>query len=410
MTEQTSKATGPLSGIRILDLTRILAGPTCTQYLGDLGADVIKIERPGAGDDTRKWGPPYAKTPEGEDTSESTYYLASNRNKRSVTVDISKPEGQALIKRLLKKCDVLTENFKVGNLAKYNLSYDDLKDEFPGLVYCSITGFGQTGPYAPRPGYDVMAQGMGGLMSLTGPVDGMPYKTGMAVADITTGMNATIAILAALHHKQKTGEGQRCDLALLDSQVAFLTYEAVNYLGSGNMPTRRGNAHSNVAPYQVVPSKDGFFIIAAGNDAQYQRFCELGGSVELGTDPRFLTNSDRIVNREELTPLVEEITMSQTSDWWLEGLEKVGVPCGPINTLDKVFENPQIEARDMHIELPHPSAGSVDLLGSPLKLSGTPVNYRHAPPTMGQHTDEVLEELLDINDAERAKLRDEGFI
>ena len=405
-----SETTGALQGIRVLDLTRILAGPTCTQILGDLGADIIKIERPGSGDDTRRWGPPWARTPEGEDTQESAYYLCANRNKRSVTVDMSKPEGVTILKRLLKDCQILTENFKTGGLKKYGLDYDSLKDEFPDLIYCSITGFGQTGPYAPRPGYDYLAQGMGGFMSITGEPDGQPMKAGISIADIMTGMYSTVAILAALHHRDVTGEGQHLDLCLLDSMVATMTFEAANYLTSGKLPTRLGNAHPNVVPYQVVPTSDGHIIIASGNDDQFQKFCQHADAMYLNENPRFETNSLRIQNRKEFVPELYKVMEKRSSQEWLDGLEAAGVPCGPVNDLEQVFNDPQVLARDMKTTLPHPTAGSVDLPGSPINMSKTPVKYNSAPPLLGQHTDEVLGELLDMSAEERDALREKGLI
>lgn len=405
-----SENNGALSGIRVLDLTRILAGPSCTQILGDLGADVIKIERPGSGDDTRRWGPPFAKTPDGEDTQESAYYLCANRNKRSVTVDMAKPEGVKILKELLKDCQILVENFKTGGLKKYGLDYESLKDEFPGLIYCSITGFGQTGPYAPRPGYDYLAQGIGGFMSITGEPDGLPMKAGISIADIMTGMYSTVAVLASLHHRDVTGEGQHLDLCLLDSMVATMTFEASNYLNSGKLPTRLGNAHPNVVPYQVVPTKDGHIIIASGNEDQFKRFCEYAGTERWMDDPRFKTNSLRIQNRNELVPELFEVMQTKTSQEWLEGLESVGVPCGPVNTLDQVFDDPQIQARGMKATIPHPTAGEVHVPGSPIKMSKTPVKYRMAPPLIGQHTDEVLGELLNMSADERDDLRKKGLI
>ena len=405
-----SDQTGALQGIRVLDLTRILAGPSCTQILGDLGADIIKIERPGTGDDTRRWGPPWAQTPEGEDTQESAYYMCANRNKRSVTVDIGKPEGVAIVKRLLKDCQILTENFKTGGLKKYGLDYESLKDEFPDLIYCSITGFGQTGPYAPRPGYDYLAQGMGGFMSITGEPDGQPMKAGVSIADIMTGMFATVSVLAALHHRDVTNEGQHLDLCLLDSMVATMTFEAANYLTSGKLPTRLGNAHPNVVPYQVVPTSDGHIIIASGNEDQFQKFCKFSDAMYLAEDPRFTTNSLRIQNRTEFVPELYKVMAQRTSQEWLEGLESVGVPCGPVNNLEQVFNDPQVLARDMKITLPHPTAGSVDLPGSPINMSKTPVKYRLAPPLLGQHTDEVLGELLGMSTEERDALREKGLI
>ena len=406
-----SDKTGPLQGLRILDLSRILAGPTCTQLLGDLGADVIKIERPGAGDDTRKWGPPYLKDDDGDDTTESAYYLSTNRNKRSVTIDVAQPEGAALVRQLLAHCDVMIENFKVGGLAKYGLSYDDLKDEFPRLVYCSVTGFGQTGPYAHRPGYDALAQGMGGIMSLTGVPDGEPMKVGVGIADVMCGMYASSAILAALRHRDQTGEGQHIDVCLLDTQISWLINEGLNYLTSGEIPKRRGNGHPNIVPYQVFKTADGHFMLAAGNDGQYQRFCEFAGVSELASDERFATNSQRLRNRDELIPLLAEVIEKKPSAYWIEGMEASGVPAGPVYNLEQVFADPQVPARGMRINMDHPgSTSGVDLIGNPLKLSETPVTYRQAPPVMGQHTDEVLEELLDLDAQARDGLRTDGLI
>ena len=404
--------TAPLSGLRVFDLTRILAGPTCTQLLGDLGAEVIKIERPGQGDDTRKWGPPFVAALDGSDTTESAYYLSSNRNKRSLSLDISKPEGQALAKRLIGFCDILVENFKVGNLARYGLAYDDLKASHPGLIYCSITGFGQTGPYAPRAGYDYLAQGMGGMMSLTGEPAGEPVKVGVGIADIMCGMYASSAILAALHHRGMTGLGQHIDLGLLDTQVAWLSYEGLNYLTSGEVPKRQGNEHPNIVPYKVMPCSDGHVIIAVGNDAQFVRFCEFAGVSELAEDDRFCTNEQRVRNREALYALLPEITRRKTQRDWIDGLSALGVPSGPVNTLDRVFADPQVQAREMKVTLSYPGSkkGEVDLIGNPIKFSDTPVEYRFAPPRAGQDSDAVLEELLDIGPEERMQLRGKGVI
>ena len=403
---------GPLQGLRILDLTRILAGPTCTQLLGDLGADVIKIERPGAGDDTRKWGPPYVKDSDGEDTSESAYYLSSNRNKRSVTVDMAKTAGVDLLKRMLRHCDVLVHNFKVGGLEKYELGYDDLKAEFPSLVYCAITGFGQTGPYAPRAGYDFLAQGLGGIMSLTGEPTGEPVKVGVGIADVMCGMYASNAILAALRHRDKTGEGQMIDVALLDTQIAWLVNEATNYFLSGEIPLRRGNAHPNIVPYQVFPTSDGYFILAVGNDRQFAKFCDFAGKAELASDSRFITNEQRLHNREDLANEIRELTVTKTSGEWIDSLSALGVPSGAVSNLEQTFKDPHVLHRGMRISMPHALAGSssVDLLGNPLKLSKTPVTYRKAPPVMGADTDEVLEELLGLDDAGRQALRDDELI
>ena len=403
---------GPLAGIRVLDLSRILAGPTCTQLFGDLGADVIKVERPGAGDDTRHWGPPYVRDADGNDTTESAYYLCANRNKRSVTIDFSKPAGAALVRELLAHCDVLIENLRVGTLAGYGLGYDALRADFPGLVYCSISGFGQDGPYANRGGYDFMAQGLGGIMSLTGDPDGVPTKVGVGIADVMCGMYASSAILAALRHRDRTGEGQYIDLGLADTQVAWLINEGTNYLASGQLPKRRGNTHPNIVPYQVLPAADGYFILAAGNDAQYRRFCTFAGRDDLAADPRFATNKLRVANRDELVPQIEAATRAHPTTHWLEGLAKVGVPCGPVNDLAQVFSDPQFLHRGMQISMEHPLAGSgeVDLIGNPVKLSKTPVSYRRAPPTLGQHTDEVLAEVLDIDAARLAQLKDDQVI
>ena len=402
---------GPLDGLRVFDLTRILAGPTCTQLIGDLGAEVIKVERPGAGDDTRKWGPPYVKDAGGGDTSESAYYLSSNRNKRSVAIDIAKPAGQRLARRLIAGCDVMVENFKVGDMARYGLAHDDLKGEFPRLIYCSISGFGQTGPYAPRAGYDFLAQGLGGIMSITGEADRPPMKVGVAIADIMCGMYAAVAILAALHHRDRSGEGQYIDLGLLDTQVAWLANIGLNYLTGGAVPQRLGNEHPNIVPYSVVPAADGFFILAVGNDGQFVKFCQFAGAPELAGDPRFVTNDARVRNRDELYRLLPALTRAKPQAAWVDGLAKLGVPCGPVNDIGQVFADPQVQARGMQIALPHPLAGkgTVDLIGNPLRLSATPVAYRRAPPTLGQHTDEVLRE-LGLEEAELATLRAEGAI
>ena len=402
---------GPLDGIRILDLSRVLAGPFCTQMLGDLGAEVIKVERPGVGDETRTWGPPYVTDGEGADTTESAYYLCANRNKRSVTVDFSRPRGVALVKRLLGRCDALVENFRVGGLAKFGLGYEQLREELPGLVYCSITGFGQTGPYAHRPGYDMMAQGIGGLLSITGEPDRPPSKVPVAVNDIMTGMYIAVAMLSALRHRDLTGEGQHVDVGLLDVQVSWLANVASNYLVGGKVPQRLGTAHPNTVPYQVFPTADGFVIIAANNDRQFERLCEAARTPELLADPDFTSNELRVHNRERLIPLIEAATRTRPTARWMEALEAAGVPCAPVNTIDQVFADPQIEARGMEIGMPHPLAGEdVRLVGSPVELSRTPVSYRRAPPTLGQHTDEVLAEMLDLSESERDALRGEGVI
>lgn len=404
--------TGPLQGLRVLDLTRILAGPVCTQLFGDLGADVIKVERPGAGDDTRKWGPPYVKDADGEDTTESAYYLSANRNKRSLAVDVASPEGVALLKRLLTCCDVLVENFKVGGLDKYGLSYAALKQEFPGLVYCSITGFGQTGPYAAQAGYDYLAQGMGGVMAITGEPDGQPMKVGVAIADIMCGMYASTAILAAVRHRDATGQGQHIDLALLDTQVAWLANVGLNYLTSGRAPKRLGNQHPNIVPYQVFTAQDGYFILAVGNDSQFRKFCDFAGLEGVADDTRFVTNDARVQNRDILIPQIEAATRLHAKGHWLDGLAAIGVPVGPVNTVPEAFADPQVQHREMQIRMPHPEAGDdgVALIGNPVKMSETPVSYRHAPPVLGQHTDDILSEFLGMDAAERDTLRQAGII
>jgi crotonobetainyl-CoA:carnitine CoA-transferase CaiB-like acyl-CoA transferase len=403
---------GPLAGLRIFDLTRVLAGPSCVQILGDLGADVIKVERPGLGDDTRKFGPPFVKDPDGNETSESGYYLTANRNKRSITLNLTSEEGQALARRMIAKCDILVENFKVGNLAKYGLSYDDLKDEFPSLVYCSITGFGQTGPMAAQPGYDFMAQGMGGLMSITGEKDREPQRVGVPIADLTAGLWAAISINAALRHREITGEGQQIDISLLDTQISTLSIQGLNYLTSGEVPGLLGNAHPNIVPYQVFPTSDGNVIISVGNDSQFERFCEFIERPELSSDERFTTNDMRVRNRDELTEILNAVTEQEPTDYWLDGLDKIKIASGPINRIDQAFANPQVLAREMEIEMNHPAAGDkpVKMIGSPIKMSATPVSYRRTPPMLGEHTDEVLGELLDLSPEDRAALRDKSVI
>ena len=415
-----------LDGIRILDLSRVLAGPWCTQTLADLGADVIKIERPGAGDDTRSWGPPFLKDAEGKDTPEAAYYLGTNRNKRSLTCDISKPEGQALIRELVKHCDVFIENFKVGDMARYGLDYNSLKSLHPRLVYCSVTGFGQTGPYSDRAGYDYAVQGIGGLMSVTGERDdlgGGPQKVGVAVADLFTGMYAAVGILAALRHAEKTGEGQYVDMALLDTQVAMLANLGANYLVSGKTPGRAGNAHQNIVPYQVFevkPSSDlvasigpnarDHLILAVGNDGQYAKFCDVAGHPELATDLRFAKNTDRVKNRQVLVPLLEEIMLKRTKADWLSALEAAKVPCGAINNLSEVFADPHVAARQMVSTWQHPNQKDLKLVASPLKLSLTPVRKDHVPPQLGQHTEVLLKEVLRYTDAQIAALRNQDII
>jgi len=407
-----TSATGPLEGIRVLDLSRVLAGPSCTQLLADLGADVVKVERPGIGDETRAWGPPFLKDADGKDTTESGYYVSANRNKRSVTINLAKPEGAALIRRMLPRFDVLIENFKVGGLQDYGLGYEQLHNEFPRLIYCSITGFGQTGPDAGRPGYDMMAQGAGGIMSVTGEAEGPPAKVGVAVNDVITGLYSGIALLSALRHRDRHGIGQHIDVALLDVQVAWLYNVGMNYLLSGKVPGRLGTAHPNTVPYQVFPSSDGYYILGANNDHQFRRYCEFAGMPQLANDPQYSTNSARVVNREELIRIVSEISRKQTTKYWLDGLERMGLPCGPVNTLDQVFADPQVLHREMKIMMSRPPAegGTFPLIGNPLKLSETPVRYRMPPPRLGEHTDDVLEEILGVSVEERAGLRERGVI
>ena len=406
--------TGALSGLRVLDLSRVLAGPWASQTLADMGAEVIKVERPGAGDDTRGWGPPFAKDANGEDTTEAAYYLTANRGKKSLTIDITKPEGQAIVRDLAVQSDVVLENFKVGGLAKYGLDYASLSALNPKLVYCSITGFGQDGPYKDRPGYDFMIQGMGGLMSITGAPDsvpgGQPMKVGVAVADIFTGLYATIGILAALRHRDETGEGQYIDLALLDVQAAVLANQAMNYLTTGNAPGRLGNAHPNIVPYEAFPTADGYLILAVGNDSQFKSFCAVAGLDDLPLDERYATNRKRVANRDALVPLIRQAMVAKTTDQWIAALEKANVPCGPINTLDRVFDNPQLKHRGMVKHLDHPTAGSVPTVGNPIKFSKTPITDEKAPPMLGQHSDEILRQVADLSDDQIAKLREAGIV
>ncbi|MGD2139441.1 MAG: CaiB/BaiF CoA-transferase family protein [Burkholderiales bacterium] len=407
-------ASGALSHIRVLDLSRILAGPWAAQMLGDLGAEIIKVERPVAGDDTRTWGPPYIKDAAGNDTSDSTYYLCANRNKKSVTIDFTRQEGQQLVRELAAKSDVVIENFKLGGLKKYGLDYESLKPLNPGLIYCSITGFGQTGPYAPRAGYDFLIQGLGGLMSITGRPDdepgGGPIKVGVALADIMTGMYSATAILAAITHRAQTGIGQYIDMALLDVQVGVLANQAMNYLHAGVLPKRMGNAHPNVVPYQDFQTKDGYVIIAIGNDGQFARLAQVIGKPEWATDPRYSRNAQRVVNRVELISMMNDMTRTRTTEEWVALFEGVGVPCGPINDLEHVFSDPQVNARNMQISMQHPTLGEVPLLANPIRLSESPVQYRSAPPTLGEHTSEVLTELLGMDTQAIARLQHDNVI
>ncbi len=405
---------GPLSHIRVLDLSRVLAAPWTGQNLADLGAEVIKIERPQKGDDSRAFGPPWLKDASGAETHESAYFACANRGKKSITVNLSAPEGQRIVRELAQQCDVLLENYKFGDLARYGLGYEDLKKVNPRLIYCSVTGFGQTGPYRDRPGYDFMIQGMGGLMSITGERDelpgGGPQKAGIPIADIMTGMYATIAVCAALAHRAETGVGQHLDLALLDAQVAVLANQGANYLATGVSPPRLGNAHPNIVPYQTFKTADGDVILACGNDNLFRKFCEVGSCQQLATDPRFATNGKRVENRAELTALLNEIFARRTTRDWVTALEAAGVPNGPINSLEQVFQEPQAVARGLRIELQHPLAGKISLIRSPMRFSETPIEHKVPPPLLGEHTDEVLRGMLGRSDEDIAQLRGDGAI
>ncbi|MCU7370984.1 CaiB/BaiF CoA-transferase family protein [Paucibacter sp. O1-1] len=399
--------------MRVLDLSRVLAGPWCTQTLADLGADVIKVERPGSGDDTRAWGPPYLKDREGKDSSEAAYYLGANRNKRSITIDIAHPEGQALIRELAGSADVVVENFKVGDLARYGLDAASLRALYPRLVFCSITGFGQTGPYKDRAGYDYAVQGLGGLMSVTGERDelpgGGPQKVGVAVADLFTGLYATVAILAALRHRDATGEGQVIDMALLDTQLAMLANLGSNYLCTGQAPGRMGNAHQNIVPYQVFEAADGHLILAVGNDSQFAKFAEIAGRPDWAGDARFAKNADRVRNRELLVPEIAALIKTRPRNSWLAALEAAKVPCGAINNLAEAFANPQAQAREMTVAMAHPLSEQLRLVASPMRLSATPVSYRRPPPLLGQHSQDILAE-AGLDGARIAALRSAGVL
>jgi crotonobetainyl-CoA:carnitine CoA-transferase CaiB-like acyl-CoA transferase len=403
-----------LSHVTVLDLSRVLAGPWAGQVLADLGAEVIKVERPGTGDDTRGWGPPFLRDSDGRDTADAAYYLCANRNKKSVTIDFTTAQGQAIVRDLARSSDVLLENFKVGGLKAYGLDYESLKAVNPRLIYCSITGFGQTGPYAQRAGYDLLVQAMGGLMSITGRQDDEPgagpQKAGVAVTDILSGLYATIGILAALAHRERSGEGQHIDVGLLDVQVACLANQAMNYLVGGTAPQRSGNAHPNLVPYQDFPTSDGYMIIAVGNDAQFARLCGVLGLAALAEDPSFATNKQRVLNRRELIDRLSAVTVTHPTAFWTRSLENVGVPGGPINSLDAVFADPQVRARGMRIDLPHPASGSVPSVANPLRLSETPVTYRSAPPLLGAQTREVLGERLGLSSSALDELHAKGIV
>ncbi|MBV8577516.1 MAG: CoA transferase [Acetobacteraceae bacterium] len=397
---------GSLQGIKVFDLTRVLAGPTCVQMLADLGADVIKIEKPGSGDDTRGFAPPFMPG-----TKESAYFVGVNRNKRSVTLDIAKPEGQAIALDLIAQSEILVENFKVGALAKYGLAYDQLKTRFPGLIYCSITGFGQTGPYAPRPGYDSLVQAMGGIMSLTGEPEGAPQKVGVPIADLFAGLYGCIGVLAALRHRERTGEGQQIDIGMLDTHCAWLANQAMNYLATGENPPRLGNQHPNIVPYQVFQTADGFMVLSIGNDPTFKRFCDNFGLNHLPEDERFATNASRVQNRKLVTDTLAPIMRTRSTAEWVHRLEALKIGCGPINTLKEVFADPQVQARGVVMPMPHPAApDGIKVIANPVRLSETPPQYNLAPPLLGQHTDEVLRERLGFDASRLAALRDNGVI
>ncbi len=407
-------AKSTLGHIKVLDLTRVLAGPWATQNLADMGAEVIKVERPGAGDDTRAWGPPFLKDAVGHETRDSSYFLSANRGKKSITVDLASPEGQQIIRDLAREADVVVENYKVGTLARYGLSYEDLSAVNPRLVYCSITGFGQSGPYADLPGYDFVFQGMGGLMSITGLPDGEPgggpVKSGIAITDILTGMYATTAILAGLEHRNVSGKGQYIDLALLDCVVTINSYQAINYFLSGKIPQRMGNAHSNMVPYQVFRCLEGDMIVAVGNDGQYRAFCQVIGRPDLAEDPRFTSAAGRNINRADLIPQIADVMLTRTMTEWVERMEAANVPCGPIYNMQQVFEDPQVQHRGMQVTLPHSVGVQAPGLANPIRFSESPIRYDRPAPTLGEHTDAVLAERLGYSAQQLASLRDKGVV
>lgn len=405
---------GALEHLKVLDLTRVLAGPWATQIFADMGADVIKVERPGRGDDTRGWGPPYLRDSQGRETAMASYFLSTNRGKKSITVNLASPEGSQLIRELARQSDVVLENYKVGDMERYGLDYETLKQDNPGLVYCSITGFGQTGPYRNRAGYDFIIQGMGGLMSLTGHEDsapgGGPMKVGVPISDLMTGMYAATAVLAALSYRDRTGLGQYIDMALLDVQVGWLANQNMNYLTTGKAPQRMGNAHPNIVPYQMFETSDGAINLGIGNDGQFAKFCDVVGLADLARDERFAAHQSRVRNRAALVPLVAEKILSQPSDYWVDMLNKLGIPCGPVNDLREVFEDEQVKHRGMKVAVPHPEAGSVDLVANPIKFSQTPISYTQPPPRLGEHTDEVLSSMLGMSSEQIGYMRDKGII
>ncbi len=400
-----TEPTGPLKGIKVFDLTRVLAGPTCVQMLADLGADVIKIEKPGAGDDTRGFAPPFMPG-----TKESAYFVGVNRNKRSITLDIAKSEGQAIALDLIAQSDILVENFKVGALAKYGLGYEQLRQKFPGLIYCSITGFGQTGPYAPRPGYDSLVQAMGGIMSLTGEPEGAPQKVGVPLADLFAGLYGCIGVLAALRHREQTGEGQQIDIGMLDTHCAWLANQGMNFLATGENPPRLGNQHPNIVPYQVFPTADGFMVLSIGNDPTFKRFCDNFGLSHLLEDERFATNAARVQNRKLVTDTLTPVMKTKTTGEWVRRLEELKIGCGPINTLKEVFADPHVQAREVVREMQHASGSPVKVIANPVRLSRTPADYRLPPPLLGQHTEEVLRDRLGLEEDRLAALREGGVI
>ena len=409
-----TQRSGPLSGIRVLDMSRILAGPWVGQMLADLGAEVIKIERPGKGDDTRGWGPPFVKDRDGNDTSDAAYFMCTNRGKKSLTLDIAKPEGQQIIRELAQQSDILLENYKVGDLKRYGLDFESLSKLNPRLIYCSITGFGQTGPYRDRAGYDYLVQGMGGIMSMTGEREdrpgGGPQRVGVAIADLMTGMYSSVGILAALHERAASGLGQYIDMALLDCTVGWLANQNANYLIGGQVPQCIGNEHPNVMPYQTFRTIDGNMIIATGNDGQFQRLCDAAGIPETGKDPRYANNALRMKHRDDCTAELATALKKKTTAEWIALLETVGVPCGPINRLDQVYADPQVQARGLKIDVPHPKAGSVPLVANPIKFSRTPMAYDRPPPLVGEHVEDVLRGLLGKSDVEIALLRAKNIL